>query len=74
MHGKSVGLRMGTIPAGTPCLTLERIRSISRSPGSTATLRPSRTLRWIKRPWCNDHGSSPAGLFTARLPRKHIST
>lgn len=28
MHGKSVGLRMGTIPAGTPCLTLERIRSI----------------------------------------------
>jgi len=49
------------------------IRSISRSPGSTATLRPSRTLRWIKRPWCNDHGSSP-GLFTVRLRRKHIST
>jgi MoaA/NifB/PqqE/SkfB family radical SAM enzyme len=28
MHGKSVGLRMGTIPAGTPRLTREHIRSI----------------------------------------------
>ena len=27
-HGKSLGLRMGTIPAGTPRLTRERIRSL----------------------------------------------
>jgi radical SAM protein len=28
VHGKSLGLRMGTIPAGTPRLTRERIRSL----------------------------------------------
>ena len=30
-HGKSEGLRMGTIPAGTPRLTLERIRSLKKA-------------------------------------------
>jgi len=30
-HGKSLGLRMGTIPAGTPRLTHERIRSLKKA-------------------------------------------